>query len=718
MIKFVKYTSPKTALTSSVLAHIGGLNVKGDYMNPPPTLFEAGNYCESILKECLTRARTKNHNEIKVIREPNAVYLEVTHVTTLDKVKLFGFENVITNQNIEPMAKTKKTDSAAVETALPAAPSVPQYRMDSNVINLQLDQIAPDPNQPRKFFKQSELDGLAQSIASVGVASPILVRPITHSVEGYPRAAFMVVFGERRLKASIIASTVLHAPLSSIPCMVRDLTDAEVLELQITENLQRHDPHPMEEAVSFAAMLQQHNNSVEEVALRAGKSTKFVAGRLLLNKLIPEMQELFFADAFPLKAALDLAKEDEYKQAEIYTDVPKGWRDITNYNLYLNNYLDRRERFLSKAPFDIAAIDLHPTHGDCLTCPMNSKNSLLLFLEDGGDKCMDGICYGIKCDRSYKQKIAEVATDPDIIMVNNGYSYETDNRKKVAAALELVPLIYNSGEFNTVHVVKPEWDAFVKSRSLDDEYEQDDEERPTPQEFEDELKAEFAIMIADYEETLQKHELLRTEGKIKKAFVVAGKHEGKIIDVVLTSRAAGAAASAPESTTAAKIADIEKREVRAKELDAQKVWKETFDFMALGDFTLLRGEEPLHATERLALAMAMYECLGWSEQRAFKEIINPGIDSSRMQVAKKIGQITDAHYNLLCRMVITTKLFANSNDTSHETSGACYWGMKVAEHHADFRVKEIKEAQAEKAEKRGMNVKVKIAQLKEDAIHN
>jgi ParB family chromosome partitioning protein len=150
-----------------------------------------------------------------------------------------------------------------------------------------LKEIHPDPNQPRKFYDESAMQELIQSVKEKGILQPILVRPNGNG--------FVLVCGERRYRASVAAG------LTEIPTVIRHLSDDEALELQIIENLQRKDVHPMEEAVAFKSLLdnKQKVHTLEEIAARVGKSEFYVRQRMKLNALTKDWQEVFYSKKMP-----------------------------------------------------------------------------------------------------------------------------------------------------------------------------------------------------------------------------------------------------------------------------------------------------------------------------------------------------------------------------------------------------------------------------------
>jgi ParB family chromosome partitioning protein len=144
---------------------------------------------------------------------------------------------------------------------------------------LPIEAIVPSPLQPRRAFDDSELDDLAASIAAQGVLQPLLVRP----VPGVP-ARYEIVAGERRWRAA------QKARLHEVPVLVRELADAQVLQLALVENLQRADLTPLEEADGYRRLIEQFRETQEAVADLVGKSRSHVANMLRLLGLPAEVK--------------------------------------------------------------------------------------------------------------------------------------------------------------------------------------------------------------------------------------------------------------------------------------------------------------------------------------------------------------------------------------------------------------------------------------------
>jgi ParB/RepB/Spo0J family partition protein len=170
----------------------------------------------------------------------------------------------------------------------------------SSIQDIPLAKIHESKTNPRKQWDDGKLAELAENIRQHGVLQPILVRPLPEGEAGMHE----LVAGARRFRASKIAKR------QSIPATVRELTDAQALELQVIENVQRVDVHPLDEAQGYAALIQLQPNtySVETIATRVGRSPAYVSGRLRLIQLIPEAKQAFYEDKLTVAHAFEVAR--------------------------------------------------------------------------------------------------------------------------------------------------------------------------------------------------------------------------------------------------------------------------------------------------------------------------------------------------------------------------------------------------------------------------
>lgn len=147
------------------------------------------------------------------------------------------------------------------------------------VTKLPLQKVEPNPNQPRKYFDEEELQALSDSIAEHGLLQPLAVRALS---DGY----YQIIAGERRWRAARMAG------LSEVPVVVVEADDRTVMELALIENLQRQDLNPMEEAEGYRVLMDDFGLTQEQTAARVGKSRPAVTNALRLLALPEEVRAL------------------------------------------------------------------------------------------------------------------------------------------------------------------------------------------------------------------------------------------------------------------------------------------------------------------------------------------------------------------------------------------------------------------------------------------
>ena len=186
-------------------------------------------------------------------------------------------------------------------------PDVPPMR-DVPVTKLDIDCLAPNPDQPRTDVDAANLDGLAQSIRANGVIQPLVVRKANGRYE--------IVVGERRWRAA------QRAGLLRVPVIVRDVPSDQLLPLALIENLQREDLNPIEEAVAYRRLVQEHRLSHDAIGAAVGKDRSTVANALRLLKLPEEIKAELAAGALSVgHARALLGVTDEAVQRRAARDV-------------------------------------------------------------------------------------------------------------------------------------------------------------------------------------------------------------------------------------------------------------------------------------------------------------------------------------------------------------------------------------------------------------
>ncbi|HEX8900374.1 ParB/RepB/Spo0J family partition protein [Vitreimonas sp.] len=184
-----------------------------------------------------------------------------------------------------PAAPSSVFGEPAAPPAAPVAPITPAPAPtqaaagETGPRSISIDLVQRNPQQPRKHFDEADLTELSNSIRTHGVLQPILVRPIADG-------RFEIVAGERRWRAA------QRAGLHTIPAVVRELNEVEVVEIAIVENVQRTDLNPIEEAQGFQALIDRFGRTQEEIAEAVGKSRPHIANMLRLLKLPDDLQEM------------------------------------------------------------------------------------------------------------------------------------------------------------------------------------------------------------------------------------------------------------------------------------------------------------------------------------------------------------------------------------------------------------------------------------------
>lgn len=276
--------------------------------------------------------------------------------------------------------------------------------MKETFLRIPIGEITPSPTNPRKRFDEGKLAELAASIKAQGIVQPVVVRPV--EADG-PR--FELVAGERRLRAAAMAE------LAEIPAIVRELTDADVLEIQVLENSQREDVHPLEECQGFKRILDAGLYgtglpAVEQLAGKLGKSTSYVYQRLKLAELTEEAQKEFLDGAITAGHAILIARLQPVDQARCLSFLleEKLWdngryvlarttsevRGVRRLAEWIGGNITRK---LAAAPWKLKDATLLPQAGACSACAKRTGAEGKLFEEeDKSDRCLDGKCFEAK----------------------------------------------------------------------------------------------------------------------------------------------------------------------------------------------------------------------------------------------------------------------------------------------------------------------------------
>lgn len=199
--------------------------------------------------------------------------------------------------------------------------------MQNKIVKVSVDQIYPNPFQPRKTFDEAALNDLAASIQLYGVLQPLLVAPGENG-------QYLLIAGERRLRASKMAK------LTEVPVIVTDYTTQQIAEIALIENLQREDLHFLEEAEGYEQLLKEFHLTQEAMAQRVGKKQSTIANKLRLLKLSNECRKLLVENNLSERHARALLKlEDDDKRQEVLKVVAQRKLSVRQTEAYIESLL-------------------------------------------------------------------------------------------------------------------------------------------------------------------------------------------------------------------------------------------------------------------------------------------------------------------------------------------------------------------------------------------
>lgn len=268
--------------------------------------------------------------------------------------------------------------------------------------------IKPSRTNPRTVFDDARMKELQESIKAKGIVRPLVVRSIGDG-------SYELIAGERRLRAAKAIG------LATVPAYIEPMNDEEVVEYQLLEFVQSEGITPLEEAETFQRYVKNKKGTVDvaEIAAKFGKTRRYVAERVQLNKLTKEFKDLLGKGKMTLAAALQIAKLHPDAQQQLFATTKRR-----RYLLEEGREDDLKEELeqsfllqLAKAPFDQADEKLFPKAGACLNCPKRSDVNQDLFGETkAGVLCLDAVCFHKKVDNFIAQKQQEYE-DKDLKLI-------------------------------------------------------------------------------------------------------------------------------------------------------------------------------------------------------------------------------------------------------------------------------------------------------------
>ncbi|MEG0021730.1 MAG: ParB/RepB/Spo0J family partition protein [Bacilli bacterium] len=208
-------------------------------------------------------------------------------------------------RGLEQLFNTENLDIDSIEKQI--------YETSSNeeIINIRLDELRPNPYQPRKKFNEEALSDLAESIKLHGVFQPIIIK---RSIKGYE-----IIAGERRCRASKLAGK------ETIPAIIRNFTDEQMMEIALLENLQRENLSAIEEAIAYRTMIERLNLTQDDLSKKVGKSRSHITNILGLLRLPNEIQQMISKNELTMGHARVISKlESEEEMINLAKQIVEG----------------------------------------------------------------------------------------------------------------------------------------------------------------------------------------------------------------------------------------------------------------------------------------------------------------------------------------------------------------------------------------------------------
>ena len=342
-------------------------------------------------KTATQKKSLKNNNVAAVVEE-----VKVTALAVIPKPMML---------TIAPPTEVTEVQTEAVPQ--PTATTKTPLAASTEEKDLDITTIFPNTYNPRKTFEKTSMQELADSIREVGILHAIAVRPRKE------RTGYEIIYGERRYRASLlIGAKTIKAVIHST------ITDEEAEDMSITENLQRKEVRPTEDAAAFKQLLDKGRYDMYSLVSRFGRSEKYIYTRLKLTELYQPIAELLDKDVLSIAVAEEISTYKATIQQDIYEnhlkDGCKG-DDWTGYNFSLFR------RYFEKAyTTDLEQYKFDKT--DCKTCQQNTANYNLFAENDGCGHCTNRKCLEAK-NTAYVAKEAEnlLQQNPKLAIVRTCY---------------------------------------------------------------------------------------------------------------------------------------------------------------------------------------------------------------------------------------------------------------------------------------------------------
>lgn len=527
--------------------------------------------------------------------------------------------------------------------------------------DLDIATVHPSTDNHRKTFNDASLQELAESIREVGVLQAIAVRPRTEG--GYE-----IIYGERRYRASLLAGakTIKAAVYNNV-------TDDEAEDMSLSENLQREQVRPTEEARAFKRLLEKGRYDIYSLAGRFGRSEKYIYTRLKLNELYAPVGELLDNETITISVAEEISTYEPNIQKDVYEKHLKegNGEDWTGYTL--NLFKRYFEKYYTT---DLEQYKFDKT--ECKACVHNAANYNLFAEHNGCGHCTNRKCLEAK-NAAHVAKETEklLKSDPKLVVARPYYGSRND------MALQKLD--------KKGHEIK-ELDYNVSAREFPKAPEAPKKERFTePKEYEQAVET-FERRNEEYARKVEELGRMKEEGRIK-TYVRVGQTEPELCYVEIKRKE-----NAPVT-----IGTLQERDKRFKQLSIEKTVADTKKIVRENDYP----ESPFTQYED---GMVYFAMLAQLQRRHFPlfGIKDQPFALDEKQRMKIVAKLTDAQKTVIKRDFISHFLCENG----HGDNNASKLLRDFANMHFPDQYGLVKATHEEEYQKRHERLEERIKEMK------
>ena len=534
---------------------------------------------------------------------------------------------------------------------------------ERNIVSVALADLQPSSYNPRKHFDETSLAELAESIRQQGVLQPVGVRPIADN-------RFEIVFGERRYRASVMAD------LEVIPAIVMDITDETAEEMAVTENLQRKDVTPIEEANAYQRLIESGRHDVQSLAVQFGKNESYIRTRLKFISLIPEIASLLEKDEITISVATEICRYGEDIQREVYE---KHLKEDMNFNSWRGmKATDVARRIEQNYTTDLSRYSFDKTL--CLSCPHNTNN-MMLFCEGGCGNCANRACLTeMNTSHLVEKALQLMEQHPTVPLCHENYNYNQSVIDRLTA------MGYEVESINAYASAYPSQPQAPEKEDYDTE-------------------EEYEAAQVDYEQSLEAYatdcEEIRTRSEAGEITIYL-RIENNDIALCYAKNTAAVSSTAQEQSVSP-VEKLEKQDKRNKEIAMEKTVEDTKKQILEADMTETKfgadEDKMIYFFLLSSLRREHFEAVGITEVKSGHYLT----DKEKMEIIANLSAKQKA-------IIRRDFLIANFKNAYGNNATAALL-LDFAEKHMPERLAEIRNGHNEVYEKRHQRIEEKKAVL-------